>query len=257
MRQPFTNSRCSVRATSNARGNHSGEFARLAEPHRRGLQLHCYRIVGSFHEAEDLVQETLLRAWRGVDGFEGRASFRNWLYRIATNTCLSALAGRWSAERVLIEIQDIPRDRPWNIDLTMEIASLGVDDDEPLERVVDGTPGPDARCEMREAVQLALLIAIQHLPPRQRAVVLLRDVLGWTAIETARLLDTSVATINSLLQRGRTTLRQRPSTGQTANLRVYNRGRHTLLERYVHAWDRADIDKLVGLLRQDAECRLR
>src|SRR5215471_2800920 len=149
-------------------------FQQLVEPYRPELRLHCYRMLGSLDDAEDLVQETFLRAWRAVDRFEGRASVRSWLYRIATNACLNALARRGSARRVLPEAVgppavEMPRDEP-----ATEVPWLEPYPDAALEGVPDTAPGPDARYEMREAVQLAFVAAIQHLSPRQRAVLLLR-----------------------------------------------------------------------------------
>ena len=184
-------------------------FEQLTEPYRRELQLHCYRMLGSLQDAEDLVQETLLRAWRGIDRFEGRASVRGWLYRIATNACLSALASRRSARRVLPEAlgppaEGLPTGKP-----ATEIAWLEPYPDALLESIADAAPGPDARYEQHEAVQLAFVAAIQHLPARQRAVLLLRDVLGWSAADAAALLEASVASVNSGLQRARATLERR------------------------------------------------
>jgi RNA polymerase sigma factor (sigma-70 family) len=160
------------------RGDQDG-FQHLVEPYRRELQLHCYRMPGSFHDAEDLVQETLLRAWRGLDHFEGRASFRSWLYRIATNACLTALAGRASARRLLPEMHGPPSNQVPDSGPATEITWLEPYPDTELEGVADAAPGPELHYDMREAVQLAFVAAIQRLPPRQRAVLLLRDVLGW------------------------------------------------------------------------------
>ena len=167
-------------------------FQQLAEPYRRELQVHCYRMLGSLHDAEDLVQETFLRAWRGLRRFEGRASFRGWLYRIATNASLNALASRASVRRVLPEAHGPPSDQAPKGGPATEIAWLEPYPDAALEGIADAAPGPNARYEMPEAVQLAFVAAIQHLPPRQRAVLLLRDVLSWSAAETARMLDVSV-----------------------------------------------------------------
>ncbi len=170
-------------------------FQQRVELHRPELQLHCYRMSGSFHEAEDLVQETLVRAWRGVDRFEGYGSLRGWLYRIATNTCLTAIARR--PRRVLPETQgspnpEVPPDKP-----ATEIAWLEPYPDVALESIADTAPGPAARYELRESVELAFIAAIQYLPARQRAVLLLCDVIGWSAAEAARLLDTSLGSVNS------------------------------------------------------------
>jgi RNA polymerase sigma-70 factor (ECF subfamily) len=227
-------------------------FQEIAEPYRRELQLHCYRMLGSLHDAEDLVQETFLRAWRGRDRFEGRASFRNWLYTIATNACLNALARRSHSRRVLPETLGPPTDRtPEGAPLT-EIAWLEPYPDAALEGIPDAAPGPDARYEMHEAVQLAFVAAIQHLPPRQRAVLLLRDVLGWSANESAGLLDSSVTSVNSALQRARATLEQRFPSGEPSVPPAPDEQQRSLLERYLRAWEGADLDAFVALLREDA-----
>jgi RNA polymerase sigma-70 factor (ECF subfamily) len=227
-------------------------FERLAEPYRRELRLHCYRMLGSFHEAEDLVQETYLRAWRGIDGFDGRGPFRGWLYRIATNACLNALATRASARRVLPEALGAPADRMPEGEPATEIAWLEPYPDLGLEGIADTTAGPEARYEMREAVQLAFVAAIQHLPPRQRAVLLLCDVIGWSAGETSRLLDASVASVNSALQRARSTLAKQFPDGRPAARAAPDHGQRVLLDRYVRAWGDADLDGFVALLRDDA-----
>jgi RNA polymerase sigma-70 factor (ECF subfamily) len=226
-------------------------FQRLAEPFRRELQLHCYRMLGSLHDAEDLVQETYLRAWRGLGRFEGRTSLRSWLYRIATNACLNVLATRERARRVLPEAQGAANGPPGGTPAT-EVAWLEPYPEAALEGVPDDAPGPDARYEMREAVRLAFVAAIQHLPPRQRAVLLLRDVLGWTAIETAGQLGSSPASVNSALQRARATLRSRFPDGLPAVEQTPDGGQRDLLHRYVRAWEGADVDGFVALLTEDA-----
>ena len=229
-------------------------FQRLAEPYRRELQLHCYRMLGSLHDAEDLVQETFLRAWRGLNGFEERSSFRTWLYRIATNACLNALAAR--ARRVLPEMQgppfELPPEKMLATGTATEIAWLQPYPDAALEGIADTAPGPDARYEMREAVQLAFIAAIQHLPPRQRAVLMLRDVLGWSAAESARLLDTSVVSVNSALQRARATLEKQLPAGRPSAPAAPSDRQRALLDRYVRTWETADVDGFVALLREDA-----
>ena len=196
------------------------EFRAMVEPYRRGLEVHCYRMLGSVHDAEDIVQETFLRAWSGLDRFEGRSSPHTWLYRIATNACLDELERR-------------PR-RP--------------------EPVVDPYPdvrvpadeGPGARMLQREGMEIAFLTAIQRLPARQRAVLLLRDLLGWSADETASLLETTSTAVNSALARARTTIEaEKRAVAPGA-------GQRDLLRRYVDAWEEADIDGLVELLREDA-----
>src|SRR5215470_14200844 len=178
-------------------------FERLAEPFRRELKLHCYRMLGSMHEAEDLVQEAYLRAWRSFDSFEGRGSFRAWLYQIATNACLNALESRRSMQRWLPD-QRAPAssEMPDGI-AAPDVAWLEPYPDSYLEGIADDAANPEARYASREAVQLAFVAAIQELPPRQRAALLLCDVLGWAAHETATLLGGSTASINSILQRAR------------------------------------------------------
>lgn len=227
-------------------------FQNLVEPYRREIQLHCYRMLGSYQDAEDLVQVAFLRAWRGLDGFEGRTSFRNWLYRIATNACLNVLARRANTLRVLPEMQGAPAtDMPGGARPT-EIPWLDPYPDSLLEGIADDTPGPEARYEMREAVQLAFVAAIQLLPARQRAVLLLRDVLGLSAAETAGLLDTTLASANSALQRARATLTQQFPAGQPAALPSPDDGQRALLDRYVRAWEQADVHAFAALLRDDA-----
>jgi RNA polymerase sigma-70 factor (ECF subfamily) len=227
-------------------------FQARAEPYRRELQLHCYRMLGSLHDAEDLVQETFLRAWRGIDHFEGRASFRNWLYRIATNACLNAIAHGSRARRVLPEAHGQPSDRTPEGEPATEIAWLDPYPDSALEGVPDAAPGPEARYELQESVQLAFVAAVQHLPARQRAVLLLRDVLGWSASETASMLDASVASVNSAHQRARATLAQRFPNGQPSAQPAPDDRQRALLDRYLQAWEGADLDGFVALLRDDA-----
>jgi RNA polymerase sigma-70 factor (ECF subfamily) len=218
------------------------EFAALVEHHRRELRVHCYRMLGSFDEAEDLVQETFLRAWKGIDGFEGRAAVRAWLYRIATNACLDHLDGR--ARRVL------PPDLRPPSDATV---GLPPRTDIPWLQPFPDRLAPDDTAVERETIELAFLAAIQHLPPRQRAALLLRDVLGWRPREIANVLDGSVASVNSALQRARATLREHlpsdradwaPSAAPTAQERA-------VLRRYLAAMESADPDALAALLAED------
>ena len=205
-------------------------------------------MLGSIHDAEDLVQETLLRAWRAIAQFEERASFRSWLYRIATNACLNSLESM-KRHRVLPDTSGTPFDTMPDANGAIDIAWLEPYPDAALSGIPDSAPGPDARYEMREAVQLAFIAAIQLLPPRQRAALLLRDVLGWSAAEVAKLLDASVASVNGALQRARALLddrlsRKRPATTPTARQRE-------LLDRYMRTWERADLDGFVALLKED------
>lgn len=231
-------------------------FARLAEPFRRELKLHCYRMLGSLREAEDLVQETYLRAWRAFDSFEGRGSFRAWLYQIATNACLNALAGRKSAARLLPD-QWAPAamQLPDGIAAT-DVAWLEPYPDTDLERIADDAPTPEARYAARESVQLAFVAVIQQLPPRQRAALLLCDVLGWAAAETATLLGGSTASINSALQRARDTLAKRFPDGRPPAVSSPTPAQQRLLGRYVQAWEALDVDSFVSLLKEDATCTM-
>jgi RNA polymerase sigma-70 factor (ECF subfamily) len=227
-------------------------FARLTEPYRRELQLHCYRIVGSLQDAEDLLQDTLLAAWRGLEQFEGRSSLRAWLYTIATNRCLNALRDR---ER---RPQTAPGDRPGPGAIThppesfAEITWLQPYPDSLLEGVIDVAPGPAARYEAKESVALAFVSGLQHLAPRQRAVLVLRDVLGFHADEVADMLGSSEASVNSALQRARGNLEQRLPPRQD-RLTVPRSGDDAdLVSRFADAFERDDVDGVVALLTEDA-----
>jgi RNA polymerase sigma-70 factor, ECF subfamily len=235
-----------------AKGGDHDALEQLTEPHRRELHAHCYRMVGSFHDAEDLVQETLLRAWRGLDGFDGRASVRHWLYRIATNTCLNFLAARASSRRVLPEMLSPPTDQMPDREPASDIAWLEPYPDAALDRIPDRAPGPDERYDMRESMQLAFIAAIQLLPPRQRAALLLHDVVGWSAAESGRLLDSSSAAINSALQRARATLDEQLPSGPPRVAAIATDEERALLERYVRAWESTDVDGFTALLTEDA-----
>ncbi|WP_445148046.1 RNA polymerase subunit sigma-70 [Baekduia sp. Peel2402] len=208
------------------------EFQALVEPYRRVLEIHCYRMLGSRHDAEDLVQETLLRAWRSFGGFEGRAAVSTWLYRIATNACLDEIARRpRRAEPVVGPYPDAL------------VAGAGAGAAAPIA-------DPEARYALREGLELALLTAIQRLPGRQRAVLILRDVLGWSGPEVADLLETSVPAVNGALQRARATI---DTAVPAASARTVHRDAdRALLAQYVDAWERHDIITLVALLRDDA-----
>jgi RNA polymerase sigma-70 factor (ECF subfamily) len=205
-------------------------FRRLVEPYRHALEVHCYRMLGSAQDAEDFAQETLLRAWRALERFEPRVKFQTWLYRIATNACLDELERR-------------PR-RPEPVDPFPG---------RPSDETASPTYDPAARYAIREGMELALLRAIQELPGRQRAVLIFRDVLGWTAPEVAELLESTVASVNSALQRARGTLEQHlPETTRPAA----GPAERELLNRYVAAFEHADMDGLVALLREDAVLRM-
>ena len=230
----------------------SGEaFARLAEPLRREIKLHCYRMLGSLHEAEDLVQESFLRAWRSFDSFDG-GSFRAWLYRIATNACLSALASRKSAQRLLPnQLAPAATQLPDGAPAT-ELAWLEPYPNSDLERIADDAPNPEARYASREAVRLAFVAAIQQLPPRQRAALMLCDVLGWSAAEAATSLGGSTASLNSALQRARDTLAKRYPEGRPFEAPRPSAADDKLLGRYLQAWEGHDLDGFVALLKEDA-----
>jgi RNA polymerase sigma-70 factor (ECF subfamily) len=227
-------------------------FAVLVERYRPELQVHCYRMLGSFEDAEDMVQEAFLRAWRKRRSFEGRSSFRAWLYRIATNACLDALERR--PPRVL-PLQVAPAADPRVPPLpTADLAWLQPYPDRLLEGVAPTDAEPDAAIVSKETIELAFLIAIQHLTPRQRAVLILRDILAWPAKETAVLLDASVDSVHSTLRRARSTLRKHlperrlewPATSDPTQQE------RSLLRRYMDAHDRADVAALAALLQQDA-----
>jgi RNA polymerase sigma-70 factor (ECF subfamily) len=217
-------------------------FDALVEPHRRELHAHCYRMLGSVHDADDALQETLLGAWTGLPAFEGRSSLRSWLYTIATNASWRILDKR--ARR-----RELPGDTGGAGDPRAPLAA-------PLAESVWIEPYPDEllRYEDRESVELAYVAALQLLAPNQRATLLLREVLGFSARETAEILDTSVASVNSALQRARATLeRKRPARSQLQTLRALGDERsRALVARFVDAWNRADVDAIVALLSEDA-----
>jgi RNA polymerase sigma-70 factor (ECF subfamily) len=194
-------------------------FALLIEPHRQALHLHCYRMLGSLHDADDALQETMLRAWKGFDRYEPRAQLSTWLHTIATNVCLTAIARRRSQPAQLME--DLEYLQPYP------------------DHMLDGLVA-------RETVELAFITAVQLLPPKQRAVLILRDVLGWSAKEVAEALDDSVGAVTSALQRARRTLEGRPPR------RTSRDREHALVKQFVAAWEAVDIDALVALLTEDA-----
>jgi len=235
-----------------AQGGDETAFQQLVEPHRAQLHAHCYRMLGSVHDAEDALQEALLRAWRGLPRFEGRSSLKSWLYTIGTNTALNAIEKR--PKRVL-PIDYGPAADPHEGPGEPIVESVWVEPypDETLG-VEDGLAAPEARYEQRESVELAFVAALQHLPPNQRAVLILREVLGFSAKEAAEMLDTSTASVNSALQRARATVEERlPDQSQQATLRALGDEKlRELVDRYVDAWECCDVDTVVEMLTEDA-----
>jgi RNA polymerase sigma-70 factor (ECF subfamily) len=233
-----------------ARGGDGEAFRALTEPHRRELQVHCYRMLGSVQDAEDAVQDTLLAAWQGFGGFEGRASLRTWLYRIATNRCLDA---RRAASRRPAREWDVPGVEPPEATRLGEAVWLEPYPDALLEGATGVPPGPEARYEQAEAISLAFVTALQLLPPRQLAVLILRDVLGFHASEVADMLDSTTDSVTSALKRARASLQRRrpaaadheppPAPGSPAEAAV--------VAKFARAWQSADLDALVALLTGD------
>src|SRR4051794_25678241 len=224
------------------------EFRELVDPYRRELHLHCYRILGSLQDAEDAVQETLLAAWRGLEGFEERASLRNWLYRIATNRCLNALRGRGRRPQEVPSMVEPPE--PTRMAEPMWLEPYP---DVLLDAVADQGPGPDARYETTESVGLAFLAALQHLPPRQRAALVLRDVLGFDRSEVAAMLDSTEASVKGALQRARATLDQRlPPLGRERGSLPRSGRERELVGLFASAVERGDTDGVISLLTDDA-----
>jgi RNA polymerase sigma-70 factor (ECF subfamily) len=237
---------------ASARRGDESAYNDLVQLYRSELHAHCYRMLGSVHDAEDALQEALLRAWRGLGRFEGRSSLRSWLYRIATNACLDLIARR--PKRVL-PIDYGPAADPHTPPGEPVVESVWVepypDDAIGLE---DGFAAPEARYEQREAVELAFIAALQHLPPNQRAVLILREVLGFSAKEVADTLETTTASVNSALQRARAAVDERvPEQSQQSTLRGLGDDRvRELVERYVDAWERNDVEAFTAMLAEDA-----
>ena len=233
-----------------ARTGDKHQFSQLTEPYRAELQVHCYRMLGSLEDAEDLVQETFLRAWQSLDKFVKNVSFRAWLYKIATNACLDAIDKR---SRRALPVMTHPPANPHlpHTPGTEEFLWL-----EPCPDISLSNVGinPEARYSLRETIRLAFIVALQSLPSRQRAVLLLRDVLGWQAQEVAEHLEITLPAVNSLLHRARTTMRKHYHQGSEAEFidRTPDSTTQRLLDRYVQAWETADIQALVSLLKQDA-----
>ena len=228
-----------------ARREDRGAFDRLVRPYQSELRAHCYRMLGALHDAEDALQEALLGAWRGLAGFEGRSSVRAWLYRIATNACLRLIKQR--PQRLM------PRDHHPAANPGDALADP-VDGEAFVEPYPEDDWDPQRRFELRESVELAFIAALQHLPGTQRAVLILREVLAFSAAEVAEALDTSVASVNSALQRARKTLDQRtPAQSQQATLRSLGEdAERALVADFVAAWERADVPALLALLAEDA-----
>lgn len=229
-----------------ARAGDQQAFERLVAPYHQEILAHCYRILGSFEDAEDMLQETLLRVWNHLDAFEGRSSLRTWLYKIATNVCLDALDSR--------RVRGLPRELygRGNPKEPLPPPSQEFTWVEPFpDEMIDGQPSiyPEAVYEVRESITLAFVAALQKLPGRQRAALLLHDVMGWSSNETAEILDMTTVAVNSALQRARETMKQ-PSARKNTSSRL-NEELSTLLKRYVAAWEAADSAALVAVLRED------
>jgi RNA polymerase sigma-70 factor (ECF subfamily) len=232
-----------------ARAGDGEAFRELTEPYRRELQVHCYRMLGSLQDAEDTLQETLLAAWQGLDGFEGRASVRTWLYRIATNRCLNA---RRSASRRQAKEWDVPNVEPPEPTRLGEVVWLQPFPDALLEGAIDLPVGPETRYEQTETISLAFITALQVLPPRQLAVLVLRDVLGFRADEVADMLDSTVESVKSALKRARAGVVRSRATGNRQKPSAQGSPmEEAIVAKFVRAWESADVDALVALLTED------
>jgi RNA polymerase sigma-70 factor (TIGR02960 family) len=224
-------------------------FAQLIDPYRRELQIHCYRFLGSMHDAEDVLQETLLSAWQGLTSFEGRASVRTWLYRVATSRCLDALrAGRRRPPVAAKPPAGLEPPEPTRLG---ELLWLEPYPDALIEGLADRAPGPDARYEARESISLAFITALQLLPPRQRAALILRDVLGFHASEAARMLDTTEESVTSALKRARATLERSRRSPEEPAPRPGSGAEQKLVDQLTRAFESADVDGIVALLTED------
>ncbi len=236
--------------TSRARAGDGDAFRELTEPHRRELQVHCYRMLGSLEDAEDAVQDTLLAAWQGLEGFEGRASVRTWLYKIATNRCLNA---RRAASRRPAREWDVPNVEPPEPTRLGEVVWLEPLPDALLEGAIEVPSGPEARYEQAEAVSLAFVTALQVLPPRQVAVLILRDVLGFHAHEVAGMLDSTVESVTSALKRARASMQRQlpPAADREPPPAPGSPAEEAIVAKFTSAWESADLDALVALLTDD------
>ena len=232
-----------------ARAGDGEAFRKLTGPHHRELQVHCYRMLGSLQDAEDALQDTLLSAWRGLEGFDGRASIRTWLYRIATNRCLNTLR---SASRRPAKAWDNPEVEPPEPTRLGEVVWLEPYPDALLGGAIDVPPGPEARYEQRESISLAFVTALQILPARQRAALILREVLGYHANEVADMLDSTVDSVNSALKRARAGLRRRlPPSGELPPS-PDSPAERALAAKFASAYEAGDVEALVALLTADA-----
>jgi RNA polymerase sigma-70 factor, ECF subfamily len=235
-----------------ARAGDGDAFRELTDPFRRELHLHCYRILGSVQDAEDAVQETMLAAWRGLQDFEGRSSLRAWLYRIATNRCLNVLRGRRRRPREVPAMVEPPEPTRLSEPIWLEPYP-----DVLLGDLEDLAPGPHARYETRETVGLAFVTALQYLPPRQRAVLVLRDALGFSGAEVAGMLDTTEAAVKGALQRARATLDEHVPAAELERAPTPgSRRERELVSRFATAYERGDVDAVVSLLTDDAWVRM-
>ena len=233
-----------------ARAGDGDAFREMTEPYRRELQVHCYRMLGSFQDAEDALQDTLLTAWQGLGGFEGRASLRTWLYRIATNRCLNA---RRSASRRPAKDWDVTEYDPPEPTRLGEVVWLEPYPDVRPEGAIDVPRGPEARFEQTESISLAFVTALQLLPPRQLAVLILRDVLGFHANEVADVLDSTVDSVNSALKRARASLQRlrSPAADSEPPPASDSPSEDAIVAKFVRAYESADLDALVALLTDD------
>jgi RNA polymerase sigma-70 factor (ECF subfamily) len=236
--------------TSRARAGDGDAFRDLIEPYRRELQVHCYRMLGSFQDAEDALQDTLLAAWQNFGGFEARSSLRTWLYRIATNRCLNA---RRSASRRPAKEWDVPGVEPPEPSRLGEVVWLQPFPDPFLAGMIDVPLGPEARYQQTESISLAFVTGLQLLPPRQLAALILRDVLGFRANEVADMLDTTVESVNSALKRARASMQRRraPAVDREPAPAANSPSEDAIVNKFVSAWESADLDSLVALLTDD------
>jgi RNA polymerase sigma-70 factor, ECF subfamily len=236
-----------------ARAGDSAAFEELVGPYQRELRVHCYRILGSVADAEDGLQETLMAAWRGIGGYEGRASLRTWLYRVATSRCLNMLRAARRRPAMNPPTLEVPAPEPTRLG---EIHWLEPFPDVLLEELPDRAAGPSARYESREAISLAFVTALQLLPPRQRVVLVLRDVLEFSAKEVADMLETTEPSVSSALKRARATLARDLPSAEDAPPPVNSAVEQDLLDRFVRAFEESDVDGIVALMSEDAWIRM-